>query len=59
MISCDKPIKCMITICVTTSTLMVSIQTHKAQHLHYDVVIRKYEHYLQCRIHSERFTKTF
>ena len=31
MISCDKPMKFMITICVKTSTLMVSIQTHKAR----------------------------
>ena len=29
MISCYKPMKCMITICVATSTLMVNIQTHK------------------------------
>ena len=29
MISCDKPMKCTITIYVTTSTFMVSIQTQK------------------------------
>ena len=29
MISCYKPMKCMIIICVTTSTLMVNIQIHK------------------------------
>ena len=46
-------------ICVTMSTLMVSIQTHKAQHLHYDVVIRNHEHYLQYGIHDERFIKAF
>ena len=58
MISCDKPMKCMITIFIT-STLMVSIQTHKAQHLHYDAVIRNHEHYLHYGIHGERFTKAF
>ena len=29
MISCYKPMKCIIIICVTTSTLKVNIQTHK------------------------------
>ena len=37
---------------------MVSIQAHKAQYLHYDVVIRNHKHYLQYGIHGERFTKS-
>ena len=44
---------------VTTSTLMVSIQTHKVRHLHYDAVIRNHEHYLQYGIHVNDLQKYF
>ena len=49
----------MIIFCVTTSTLMVNIQTHKLKHLNYDAAIRNYEHYLQYEIHDKWFTKAF
>ena len=51
--------KCVVTICATTSTLMVSIQIHKAQRLYYDVVIRNHEHYYNVEFMMNDLQKHF